>query len=182
MMRTFYMHSAQCGHTLIELVAVISIAGVIAGVIAPPLVAALTMRRSVAVRGALLQEGRSAMERLSRELRQTPCDAASADAPGITLATTAAIDCTDQSFRFNDNALERRAAGNATWYPLARHVSTAAFTYYDQDGNVLGATPLSVEDRAKVRRISSVVTFSYGNETLQLRTGVYLRYFAFRGM
>jgi Tfp pilus assembly protein PilE len=170
------------GHTLLELVTIVAIGGVIAGVIAPPLAQGLRLQNSAAVRSALLQEGRSALERLSRELRETPYDATATDTPAITLADATAIDCQDQSFRRNGTTLERCAAGGSTWYPLAKHVIAMTFTYYDQDGAALAATPFSAAHRAAIRRIGVDVTLGQGSETLRLRTGVFLRYFAFRGI
>jgi type II secretory pathway pseudopilin PulG len=176
------LRARRGGHTLLELVTVIAVAGVIAGVIAPPLAQGLRLQNSATVRGALLQEGRSALERLTRELRETPYDAAATDAPAITLADATAIDCQDQSYRLTGTTLERCAAGASTWYPLAKHVSAATFSYYDQDGNALAATPLSAANRALIRRIGVDVTLAQGGQTLRLRSGVFLRYFAFRGM
>ncbi len=173
---------ARRGHTLLELAMVIAITGIIAGIVAPPLLEGMRMQSSLAVRGALLQEGRSTLERLTRELRETPYEATAPDTPAITAADASAIDCQDQSFRLNGAMLERRAAGGSTWYPLAAHVRAAIFTYYDRDGNALDATPLSAEDRASIRRIGIDLTFGQGSETLRLRTGVFLRYFAFREM
>lgn len=179
-MRRTGAHRSGTGYTLIELVAAIGVSAIIAGIVAPPLMEAIRTRHGIVTRGALLQEGRTALERLTRELREIPYDAAAPNCPAIATADADEIECSGASFRFHGGALVRREPGGAAWQPLARHVTAGVFTYYDEDGGVLSATPLSPQDRAKVRRIGVEMMFGCAGETLRLRSGVFLRAFAFR--
>ena len=166
------------GHTLLEMAVVITISGILAGVAAPPLVTATQARHRAVWRQTLLAEARTAMERMTRELREAARDP-DREAPDLALADQEHIAFGATGYRLEGNVLQRRSAGDGAWRTLARHAAQFALTYRDEDGATLAAVPLSAADRARVRRIGLSLTLENGAERIALVTGVYLRRFAF---
>lgn len=168
----------RSGFSLIELVTVISLAGLIAGVVAPPFVQATQARHRMSKRGILLSEGRTALERMIREWREIHAAAGDDHAADITTAEARSMRFESTGYRVNDTTLERLSENSRSWRPMASHVSSLALTYFDEAGSALTRVPLNATDRGRVRRIIAVLTLTHGGESITLRSGAFLRYFA----
>jgi prepilin-type N-terminal cleavage/methylation domain-containing protein len=171
---------APRGHTLIELVMVLAVSGTIAGVVAPPLLEVTRARQRAIRRSVLLLEARTALERISRELREIPSRSGDSQAPDIASAAVSSIAYQAASLRVSGSLLERLEAGGSTWRTLAAHLSAFELTYFNGDGTPLTSLPLGAADLAAVRRIGIRLVLQDGAETVSLKTGAFLRYFAFR--
>lgn len=159
---------------------VLAVSGTIAGVVAPPLLEVTRARQRAIRRSSLLLEGRLALERISRELREIPSQSGNSEAPDMSGAAASAIAYHAASLRASGSALERLEAGGSTWRTLAAHLSTFQLTYFDGDGTALTTLPLGATDLASVRRIGIRLVLQDAGETVSLQTGAFLRYFAFR--
>ena len=168
------------GHTLLELVMVLVLSGIIAGVVAPPLLQATLIRQGAIRRSALVQEASAALERMSREIREIPTRSDDPDAPDITSAAAGSIASPGVSFRAGSGTLEMMTRDDGQWRPLASHLKALELGYFDGEGNALTADPLGDGERDSVRRISIRLELQEGGESVFLRTGVFLRYFSFR--
>ena len=155
----------ESGFTLFEMIMVISLTGIIAGVIAVPLVEVTRRHQRSTTRAALVVEGQMALERILRELRQETT---------VSLASASQIDFGSESLRLNSGALEY-SPDATTYHKLCGHVSSFSFGYVDSSGSALTSFPLSSSDRAAIRRLILSLILTDQGETVQLRTGVYLR-------
>ncbi len=165
------------GYTLFEMVAVIVLSGIIAGIVAPPFVEAAKGHNRLTVRNMLLNEGKIALERMVRELRDMETDDGDSSVPDLARAETARIEFNDTGFRFSESSLERLSELDASWRDLSANVSELTFTYYDGTGNILGGLPLNAESREEVRRIGISIALSKAGETVVLGSGVFLSIF-----
>lgn len=171
----------QRGFTLIEMVVSIALSGVLVAVVAPPLTESFRARSRIVARGELVVEGRTALEKIVRDLREMGVLEGSTTAPDLSRAEDSRIDFGVLGYRLSGTDLQRTSDGGSTWRLAARGVSGLTIAYADEDGNALGATPLSAADRAAVRRVTVLLQLTSNGESLALRTAVYLRRFAFGG-
>lgn len=161
-----YKHKTRCGRrlakgfSLIELIIVIVLLGIIAGVGSQLMAAGFRSYFLGRDLTAADWQGRLALERMTREIREIPSS--------VDLTTMAA-----NQIGFND------MSGNAVSYslgasllrniqPLADNVTALNFTYLDGNG---AATAVA----ADVRFISIGVDISRGGASMTLRTMVHAR-------
>jgi len=154
------------GFTLIEVVMVIALAGIIAGIVAMPLAEGVKGWFEVRVRENISQSGRVAMERMVREIRNTARTAS--NAPCISAATTTTFafgtdlsDCNAINFSLAGATIQRNGIN------LADNVQSLAFTYYD-DNNATTAV------LANIRRLSIEIVSINSGETARKYSEVYL--------
>ena len=158
------------GFTLIEMVMVITLLGIIGGIIALPLYQGATGWFEATTREGITESGRIGIERMMREIRNTARTAA--NAPCITAATaTSFVFGNDPS---NCASINFSRAGAVAPYTVQRNgvdlendVNSLAFTYYD-NANV--PTALA----ANVRRVGIEIVSTSGVETLRKYSEVYL--------
>ena len=160
----------QQGFTLIEVVIVIVIIGVLSVLIAVPLMEGTRGWVDVTTRKDLTQQGRLAMDRMIREIRNTGRKAD--DTPCISAATATAYTFSDASGDLvNCNSISFTVSGSQILRGtnvLADHVSSFQWTYYNNSNNVTATL-------SAIRRLSVAVIFSNGAESLPLNGEVYLR-------
>ena len=161
------------GFTLIEMVMVITLLGIIGGIIALPLYQGATGWFEATTREGITESGRIAIERMMREIRNT---ARKADnTPCISTATPTTFSFSDASGNLTTcNSITFSRAGAVAPYTvqrngvdLANDVNSLAFTYYD-NANV--PTALA----ANVRRVGIEIVSTSGVETLRKYSEVYL--------
>ncbi len=161
------------GFTLIEMVMVITLLGIIGGIIALPLYIGTKGWFEATTREGITESGRIAIERMMREIRNTGRTAA--NAPCISTATATTFSFSDASGNLTTcdsiafslavpNIQRTDASGTSN---LANDVNSLAFTYYD-NANV----PTAVV--ANVRRVGIEIVSTSGGETLRKYSEVYL--------
>ena len=158
------------GFTLIEMVMVITLLGIIGGIIALPLYQGTKGWFEATTREGITESGRIAIERMMREIRNTARTAA--NAPCITTATAT-------SFVFGDDpancaSINFSRAGAVAPYTVQRNgvdlgndVNSLTFTYYDNTN-----VPTAVV--ANVRRVDIEIVSTQGGETMRKYSEVYL--------
>jgi len=169
---------------LIELVVSIAVGAIISGTAAMLLLSAARYRGETAARAELVDTAGAALETIIRHVREisqdecpgnpSPCLLGNAQ---IAEAGASALRFDGFGFRLAGTTIEMTNDDAVNWHPLLRNVSGLAFTYFDRNGATLSAVPLSATDRAAVRRVSVQISTAAGAETLNLRTGIYLRAF-----
>lgn len=155
------------GFTLIEMVMVITLLGIIGGIIAPPLYQATRGWFEVTAREGITESGRIAIERMMREIRNTR--RTSANNPCISSAAATSFvfsnyssDCSNPvTFDISGSNIRRSGIN------LADNVQTLAFTYYDTNN----ATTLTA---VNVRRVGIEIVSTRGGETARKYSEVYL--------
>ena len=172
------------GFTLVELIVAMSTGVIIAGVAGSLLWNASRQRSEVSSRAELYDIAATAMDQISRYLREitqdecpgnpTPCLLGHAQ---ISTATAGEIRFDSYGFRLNGTALEMTNDGATTWRTMATDVSEFTLAYFDRTGNSLAGFPLSETDRESVRRIQITLELTRWSQIAKLRTGVYLRSF-----
>lgn len=167
------------GVTLIELIMVMVIVGILGGGLSLGIREAVELYRFLSFRNEIVAQGRLALMRMGREIRQMaprdPTFKPIAAAEDHRLRFTA-IDLDEYGvediveFYQTGNELRRifndtPAEGNI----LASNVNNLVFTYYDKNNNQL-STP--VADTSKVYRIVIALTLKRGTQTLTLRSQI----------
>jgi prepilin-type N-terminal cleavage/methylation domain-containing protein len=176
--------SRRAAFTLIELIVSMSVSVVVCGIAGSLVWNATKQRSEVAARGELIDMGSTALEMMIRYLREipqnecegtpTPCLNGNAQ---VTTATVNAIRWGDYGFRKSGSNLQMTTNNAVTWRTLATDVTAFSLTYYNRLGQNL--ITLSSPDDApqNMRRIVISLTLSRANQTVVLRTGLYLRSF-----
>jgi hypothetical protein len=161
----------------VELVSTIAISSIVCGSAATLLWNAAQQRSEVAARGDLVDIGSVGLERMVRHLRDitqnecsgnpTPCLNGNAQ---VSTATATQIRWGNYGFRQSGTELQMTSDNATNWYTLASDVTSLQLVYYDR----LGAATTTA---ASMRRISITLTLTRANQTVVLRTGLYLRNF-----
>ena len=178
----FSVSNDRKGFTLIELVMVITLLGIIGGIIALPLYQGTKGWFEATTREGITESGRIAIERMMREIRNTSRTAA--NAPCISSATGTVIrfsdingdltNCNSTEFSLSGSNIQRitRVGGIITETAnLADNIQNpplfTLFTYYDNTN-----VPTAVV--ANVRRVGFEIVSTSGGETLRKYSEVYL--------
>jgi prepilin-type N-terminal cleavage/methylation domain-containing protein len=164
----------RAGMTIIELMIALAIFGVIIGVVFGFLTEARQSYSSTRQKAQYQQGLRAVMSLVTREVRSAGCDPAGAGFERFPVAeanqfrcrmdlngdTDAADTNPDEDITYAFDAatgdLTRTTGGNAA--VILRGLTDLSFNYYDDDGNLLAAVPLSATDRASIRSVDLVMT------------------------
>src|SRR3989344_3293103 len=159
------------GFTLIEMIMVITLLGIVAAIIAIPLLQGARGWFDATTREGITQSGRIGIERMTREIRNTARKSDNTPCISAALAT---------SFTFSDMSGDLTACNTITFSwagagnpiirgadTLADNIQTLAFTYYDSTNAVTAVA-------ANIRRISIEIESTKGSETLRKYNEVYL--------
>ncbi len=154
------------GFSLIELVIVIMVIGVITGVVGFTLLGAVDAWVFKFNRSDLLWDGKLAMNRMVREIRQVKRAASvtTADASQFRFTDVNDVDIT---YSLSSTTLNRTADSTAN--VLAEDVSSLAFTYYDSSGATI-ATPTVSPSDTDIRRVRINMTLTKGGENVYLQS------------
>ncbi len=160
------------GFTLIEIVLVLVIIAVLAGILIEPFRLGVKSYIGIETRADLTSQAREATTRMIRELRNIPKEAG--PVPEISAATATSISFTDVldngvTFSLSGSTVQRNSN------VLADQVSSLQFRYFDKDNNELTSFPLIGADRDKVRRILVILTMQEGTETVTMTGQAFLR-------
>ena len=180
---TIGQYSNRKGTTLIELVMVIVIVGILAGASSMYIKETIDLWRFLNFRNEVVSQGRMALFRMEREIRQVkdPYSIALADSGDLRFtAIDLDEDENDDTVEFFRNASDelRRifngspAQGYILVSPVTNPVGNPIFTYYDSNNSQL-ATP--VGDRSTIRRIGVELWIQAGSQTKILKSQIYLR-------
>ena len=154
------------GFTLIELIVVITIVGIIAGVVGFVLFGAVDAWTFRFKRAGLLSDGRLAINRMVREIREVK------DLTSVITANTSQFrfkdtDDTDITYSLNGSDLDRTE--DAATNTLAENVSTLSFTYYDSNGSAI-STPVVSPSATDIRRVLIDLTLTKDGEDVYLES------------
>lgn len=147
--------------TLIELIIVITILGIIAGVGLPLTLQLIDSFSYSLYRRDLSESADAALRRMSREIRRLRDDSS----VNIASATTYAFVVNEGTIQFqlNGNDLERSFDGNTD--ALISDVSFFSFKYLDDEGSVIAA-PLVSPDKTDIKFIEINMTLFSGDNTI----------------
>ena len=168
------------GVTLIELIMAITIVGILAAVSSLYIKETIDLWRFLSFRSEAVAQGRTALIRMDREIRQVK------DSASIAIADLSRLRFTslDLSGDGNDDTVEfyRDAATNelrrifnnspAQGDILASGVTNLLFTYYNSANSEI---PVPVTDTTQVYRIAIEINIASGTQTKTLKAQVYPR-------
>lgn len=145
---------------------VITLLGILAVVIALPLIEGVRGWFTVNTRAGIADSGRVAMERMVREIKNLETAEGTSEPPSPCIAPTASAttlsfsdadgdltNCNSTTFTLSGSQIQRNGA------PLADNVQSLTFRYYDA-----GNTPMSPPTIASIRRISIEIVAEKGGE------------------
>ncbi len=159
-------YNNQKGFTLIEMIIVITVISIIAGIASMIILEGIKSYQAEVSLSDIHNQGRLAIERMAREIRLIR----SATAADISTMTATNIVFNDVNganiqFSFAGNTISR--GGNT----LANNVQSLTFSYYQQDGTTAAATA------AQVWYVQISLTTVNRGETLSMRVRVHPRNF-----
>lgn len=157
------------GMTLVELMIALLIFGIVIAVVFSFLVGTRSSYTDTRQRVQYQQSVRAVLSLLTREIRSTGCDPSMAGFERFLIADAGQVRCQadlngdadvadtdpDESvtYAFNAGTGELTRTTGLGAFVLLRDLQTWAFTYYDENGAVLAAVPLSALDRARIREV-----------------------------
>lgn len=166
-------HARRAGMTVVELMVALVIFGVVIGVVFGFLTEARQSYTSTRQKAQYQQGLRAVMSLVTREVRSAGCDPRAAGFERFPVADVNQLRCRmdlnadadaadnspdeDITYAFNAGTgdLTRNVGGGAT--VILRGLTNLSFNYYDDDGNLLNAVPLSANDRANIRSVDLVM-------------------------
>jgi prepilin-type N-terminal cleavage/methylation domain-containing protein len=160
------------GFTLMEIILVLVLIGIMAGVLVPTLQEGVQSYTVTETRGDLTAQARQAATRMIRELRNIQKEAD--NTPNISSAnvtTVTFVDVLDNTITFNLSGGTVQRNSDA----LVEQVSNLSFRYFNATNAELTSLPLNATDRNNVRRILVVLTLADGSLTVSVTEQAYLR-------
>ncbi len=160
------------GYTLIEIILVLVIIGVLAGILIEPFRQGVKSYIGIETRADLTSQAREATVRIVREMRNI--QKKDNDKPNITSADATSITFVDNrgvsiSFSLSGSTVLRDTN------ILADKVSSLDFRYFKGDNTALTTFPLSAADLDDVRRILVILTMQENTETVTMTGQTFLR-------
>lgn len=153
--------------TIIELVMVIVIVGILAGVSSMYIKETIDLWSFLTFRNEVVSGGRMALARMGREIRQIKDDLS------VYTATASEFEFDD----INSNRINYRLAGNNLMRNsdiLVSGVNSFTFTYYNKDNQVI-TTPEVSPDQTDIYRIDITFQIQSGDQAKTLGLQIYPR-------
>ncbi len=166
------------GYTLIEIVLVIVIIAVLAGILIEPFRQGVKSYIGIETRADLTSQAREATTRIVREMRNIQKKAndmaniTSADATSITFVDNRGVTI---RYYFSAGVVRREDINLAADNILADKVLSLDLRYFDKDNTALTTFPLSPADLDAVRRILVILTMQENTETVAMTGQAFLR-------
>jgi len=161
---TFSILKLKASFTLIELVTVIAILGILAGIGAPLAITLVESFDYSLYRKDLSEKSNSALRRISRELRRIKDDTSVYTASQTTFSFVV-DDSGDHTIQFNLNGTNLERIYDGTTDTLLSDVASLSFTYLDSSGTEL-STVLANPDSTNIKFIDLAFTVSSGNNSI----------------
>lgn len=155
------------GFTLIELIIVITILGIAGGVVGYILMGTVDAWTFKANRNDILCDGRLAMNRMVREIREIKDRSNVSKAKSSEFRFINASDV-DIKYKLDRDGLLNRTE-NGTENLLAEYVSDLTFTYFDSGGATIN-NPDTSPDATDIRRIRINLTLTKNGENVYLQS------------
>lgn len=182
----------RSGMTLIEMMVALAIFAVVTIVVIGFLTGSRQTYEITSDRAQYQQSARAVMSLMTRELRSTGCDPNEVGIQGLAGADITWLQCRmdldgdgstlgtnpDEDVRYQWNtatgALQRvTSAGTIV---ILREVDSFVLSYFDEDGAPLVATPLTADDRDRVRFVGIAIDGTLDNgEPVSYETRVFIR-------
>lgn len=162
------------GVTIIELVMVITIVAALVGVSSMYIKETIDLWRFLTFRSEVVAQGRLALMRMVREIRQIQDDVSS-DSLYIYVANASQIEFNNKDKSDNDVRINYNLSGNNLMRNsdiLVNNVTALNFTYFD-GSNAQLATP--VAEVSQIWRITITLVIQSGSQSNTLRSQVYPR-------
>ena len=156
----------KSGFTLIELIIVIMIIGVVAGMVGFIMLTTVDAWTLKFNRSDMLWDGRLALNRMVREIREADSD------DSVTTASSSQFRFTDEdgvdiTYSLSSTDLNRTA--DATANMLAENVSSLAFTYFSSCASDATSITPTVGTDTNIRRVRINLTLTTGGEDVYLQ-------------
>ncbi len=160
------------GFTLVELVVVLSVIAVVAGLAGPLMALAVDAIGLHLDRVDLEESANVALSRISREVRRLRDDQSIVNA-GANQFEFIDLDGRQIRYRLVGNTLMRTQSGGAE-SGLADNVQAngLVFDYYDRNGDAIGSPVAGLGMTTNIRRTGIRITFQQGNHILTMQTDV----------
>ncbi|MFH1414389.1 MAG: prepilin-type N-terminal cleavage/methylation domain-containing protein [Candidatus Omnitrophota bacterium] len=159
--------------SLIEMIMVMVILGIIAG-IGAPLIAETGRGWLLHVqRKEMSESARIAIDRMTREIRRIK------DTTSVITASNTAfqfVNIDDENITFDSSGTTLRRTIDGTTNELADNLDSISFTYYDTSGSTITTPDVSPQE-TDIRRIEISLTFSLGGTQLTVVSQVWPRRF-----
>ncbi len=154
------------GFSLIELIIVITIIGIISGVVGFTLFGAVDAWTFKFNRSDILWDGRLALNRMVRETREIK------NTTSVTTAISSQfrfINVDDLDITYSLSGTDLNRTEDSTANVLAEDVSSLAFTYYDSGGATI-ATPIVSPLETDINRVRINLTLTKNGENVYLQS------------
>jgi prepilin-type N-terminal cleavage/methylation domain-containing protein len=166
------MQPKRKAFTLVEIIVVITILGILAGLGAPMLAKLFDSFQFILYRKSLTESADAALRRISREIRRAADD-------------TSVFTANSTTYRFNDingNTIQYQLSGsdlnrefNGASDTLLANVSSFSFTYLEDDAAAAIAAPLVNPQATDIKFIQADITLQEGGNTINYRLLIKLR-------
>jgi len=165
--------AGQAGFTLMELVIVIVLVSIAAGLFTGMFIQAIKSYQFVDAEKDMLQESRYAEERISRELKRVRgrADITQATATTFTFVDLDAATVSISWTGVKGDPLVYTKSGTAR--TLASGVDSLAFRYWKTDGTA--ATPILSPSATDIWRVSMFLRLAKNGQSVNAATGVFVR-------
>ena len=153
------------GFTLVELVIVITIAGITATIVGTILLGTVKAWTFKFNRGDMLWDARVAIDRMTREIRTVRNNAS------VTTASSSQfrfIDAGNVDITYSLSSTNLNRTENGTANLLAENVSSLSFTYYDAAGTVIPSP--TVSPTTNIKRVRVNLTLIKNGQTFYLQS------------
>ena len=163
----FPFHRGESGYSLMELVIVIALIGILAGLLSRTFLWGIDLFDFLSNRKNTFQSARIGLEMMADDVRQITDKDRILSASGTTFSFLDP-DAETVTYQYSGGTLQRNGQ------VLVEGLSSFSFTYYDSSGNVL-ATPVS--DFSQIWMVRFEMSGTVDNKPFNLRLSVFPRAF-----